>query len=143
MPEKNQPHAEPPEDELWQEFEALDEEVQRIRSETVLPDASSDPELSDRLEALDKRIEEVKAKKEQHRARSSTVIGQDPASARQLGVGLTVAYTVLGVPLAFYGVGWLLDGGTGEQWRTNLTFVGAILGVTAAIFMLHRSQSRT
>lgn len=142
MPEKDPPPTEPPEED-WEKFQSLEEEVQRIRSESSAPDPAADPEFGERIDALEKRIDAIKARREKQRTSDRKVLGQDPASARQLGIGLTVAYTVLGVPLAFYGVGWLLDQGTGDdQWRTNLTFVGAVLGVTAAVIMLQRLQSR-
>jgi len=73
----------------------------------------------------------------QHKVDSTSYLG--------LGVGLSVAYTLVGMALAGWGIGWLIDrnAGTGSTLAQGLgTLVGATFGLAAGIFTIIRAQNR-
>ncbi len=63
-----------------------------------------------------------------------------PTEARGIGVGLTVAYSIIGTPLFMYGVGMLIDSAVGTpatatlKWSSGLLMIGALIGVSFAIY---------
>ena len=61
---------------------------------------------------------------------------------RQLGIGLSIAYAILGLPLVGAGIGWLIDRATGVQgvWVGPLVLVGAAAGVAMAVVLLGKSN---
>ena len=60
-----------------------------------------------------------------------------------LGVGLHVAYTIMGVPLGFAAVGWALDKVLGTTFLlSTLTLAGVVIGLFVAIYSLNRLGNR-
>jgi len=63
-------------------------------------------------------------------------------AARGLGVGLSIAYTILGVPLVGLAIGWALD----SHYQSNVfkglgTVSGAVLGIILAFWMMNRQNN--
>jgi F0F1-type ATP synthase assembly protein I len=58
-----------------------------------------------------------------------------------LGLGLTAAYLVVGVPLLFALVGWLIDRSIRSSlWIGILTTIGAVLGITMMVITINRAN---
>lgn len=68
--------------------------------------------------------------------------GMSPEQGRNLGVGLTIAYAILGAPLVGFGIGFLIDQATkGVFWRGALGLLGCCLGVGYAVIVANRSAN--
>ena len=87
------------------------------------------PSLDDGHQQLESRLKQIETSAQQARERHVKAMG---ASEREqqirgesgygLGVGLLVAYTIVGVPLGGALVGWLIDRGLGtDGWKGGLT----------------------
>lgn len=90
-------------------------------------------DLGQRLEAAQKRKQKLEEAK----------IGEmiDRKTGRSLGVGLMVAYAILGMPLVGFLAGLGMQAaGWGSQWTGILGMIGFALGLGFAVFMLHRHQ---
>lgn len=60
-----------------------------------------------------------------------------------LGVGLSVAYTLVGMSLAGFGIGWLIDRGSGSYIAQGIgTLLGATIGLVAGIYTIIKAQNR-
>jgi F0F1-type ATP synthase assembly protein I len=78
---------------------------------------------------------EVKQERQTEERRS------DGESARGLGIGLTVAYAIIGTPLLGFGIGYLIDGNsTVKTWSGILGMIGAFAGVGYCVYILNRTQ---
>lgn len=104
--------------------------------------SEADQELRDRLERLERRMEQAKTARDAHADRATRQMQEQGADARQLGIGLSIAYAILGLPLVGAGIGWLIDRATGVQgvWVGPLVLVGAAAGVAMAVFLLGKSN---
>jgi F0F1-type ATP synthase assembly protein I len=65
----------------------------------------------------------------------------DSGSYRGIGVGLTLAYAMVGPLIVGWGVGWLMDRGKStNQGQTWGTVIGMFLGFIAVVFLLSRTN---
>jgi F0F1-type ATP synthase assembly protein I len=104
----------------------------------------AEPEFEERLARIEAKAEAVRAAREGKSAAESKRRGSDAEDYRGLGIGLAVAYTIIGVPIAGAAIGWLLDQAMGSAlWIQVCTLAGATLGVFMAVLMLNKAnQSR-
>ncbi len=87
-------------------------------------------------EAIKKREELQSAKRKKEKQEQL-----DRDAARGLGIGLSVAYTILGLPMAGLGIGYLLDKSLNSTaWVPVGVLTGSVLGVAMAIFMINKQQ---
>lgn len=105
-------------------------------------DAPSDPvldELDARLARLQQRAREARADHEEKKRGKRSSLGE---SAHGVGYGLTIAYTILGVPMLGALIGWLLDQRTGAgQFYTGLgVIVGSVLALLAVAIQISRFE---
>lgn len=104
-----------------------------------LPQIPDDPSFDEKLADLERRAIEAKARREEAESRKSKALKKDAESHRGLGVGLTVAYTIIGMPLLGIGIGWLIDVNQGTQAYRGLgALIGSVLGVIGAVIVLQR-----
>lgn len=109
-------------------------EVERIPAEV-------DEELLQKIEsiqqeAIQKREQREKTRSEKERSRKG-----DAEAARGLGVGLSVAYTILGLPMLGLGIGYALDKSlNATAWVPVGVLTGSVLGVWMAIIIINRHQ---
>ena len=68
-----------------------------------------DEEFSARLKALEERAQAAKQVRDSQAAQVMRKEKNDRESAIGLGIGLTIAYTIIGMPLLGVGIGWILD----------------------------------
>ncbi|HRF58900.1 MAG TPA: hypothetical protein PLH94_03175 [Fimbriimonadaceae bacterium] len=105
--------------------------------------AGIDDEFHDRLKQLEARAEAAHGGYQKKVAEQERVRKGEGESSRGLGVGLSVAYTILGMPMVGAGVGWLVDQQTGMKVFLGLgTVGGAVLGVVFALVILSRHQDK-
>ncbi|MCX7800194.1 MAG: AtpZ/AtpI family protein [Fimbriimonadales bacterium] len=121
----------------------MPEEPQRPDEPSLQPEAPpSDPmldELDARLARLQRRAREARAEHEEKKRRGRSSLGD---SAHGVGYGLTIAYTILGVPMLGVLVGWLLDQRAGSgQFFTGLgVIVGSVLALVAVAIQISRFE---
>lgn len=127
-----------PEDELAARLAEIEEKVRAARQKAA-PPASED--LDARLDALKASAQQARhgfsgtrrvSEKEERLTREST---------RGVGVGLAIAYAIVGIPMLGAFVGWAIDARTGSfVWRSVLAVAGMILGIVAAVVMINRTN---
>lgn len=100
-------------------------------------------EFEERLSRLESRSQVARRRHEQRKERLAEARARDKESYRGLGLGMTIAYAIIGAPLAGFFVGWGLDAlmGGGTLARAFLTLAGAVAGVTFAVVVLNRHAS--
>jgi F0F1-type ATP synthase assembly protein I len=95
-----------------------------------LPDLPSAHEAE--IEQIAAAAREARERQRRLKPRTDREMKSEAKSARGLGIGLTVAYTIIGLPIAGFLIGLMIDrqvGGTAWQtWLTlSLTFAGVFL----------------
>lgn len=106
-------------------------------------DSKIDPAFEERLKAVETKGIEHKRKRETLKAQESKRNRVDAASTKGLGVGMTVAYAILGMPLFGAAVGWFIDQRLGiSMWQGILMLVGAVAGIAFTVFTLQKSDTK-
>ena len=103
-------------------------------------DGFFDSEFEERLEKLHERADQ--AKDRQHGVAQAKEREQRMAavSTRGLGVGLSIAYTITGLPLLGVLIGWLVDR---SQGTTSGKGIGVMIGVAVALAMAFMMMKRS
>lgn len=125
-----------------------EEELEKLKKiEQLLDEAKAtsfagptESENEAKLRAIQEQAKKAKQTFDKHKpeAQNSQFVGS--GNGRNLGLGLQIAYAIIGVPLVGYGVGWLIDNQVGGKlWSGLLT----ILGATAAIWYAVKSANRS
>lgn len=100
-----------------------------------------DPDFNEKLDGFSKKVDKIKASREEQARDKARRQKGERDSSRGLGVGLTIAYMIIGLPLLGAGIGWLVDGRTGgTTWIGIGTVIGGVLGVFAAISIMNREN---
>lgn len=122
------------------------EHLGKAASESVekfAEDSQIDAAFEERLKAVETKAVEHKRKRETVKAQESKRSALDAASTKGLGVGMTVAYAILGMPLVGAGVGWLIDQRLGiSMWQGILMLVGAVAGIAFTVFSLQKTETK-
>ncbi|MFM9874049.1 MAG: hypothetical protein ACKVQS_11370 [Fimbriimonadaceae bacterium] len=98
-----------------------------------------DKDFNSKIDDLSTRVKSARKKADQFKPEANNTSGMTPTDARGMGVGLTVAYAIIGTPLFLYFVGFMIDKAVGTnpdaplKWATGLLMVGAVIGVWFAI----------
>lgn len=101
-------------------------------------------DLETRLAAFEKRTKIAKSKFESTQAKpdNSSYGGSSSQDSKGLGVGLSIAYGMIGVPILLYFLGRYIDSRVGgETWQAILGVSGAVLGFVWVIVVLQRHKS--
>ncbi|MBL8064904.1 MAG: AtpZ/AtpI family protein [Chthonomonadaceae bacterium] len=124
-----------------------DEEDRLVKIQEELDKAAAfeleEPDQHDAkaLESIRQRGREGLEKLKKHTPEGSKGGFVGAEGGRNLGLGLQIAYAILGVPIVFFGVGWLIDrqvGGT--LWQGLLTIFGAAIAVWYAVIASGKSK---
>jgi F0F1-type ATP synthase assembly protein I len=106
----------------------------------ALPDLPEPPSKQE----IDARLAPARTRLEESARAAREPPGEDTAETyRSTGVGLTIAYLVIGAPIGGWLAGLLIDrwlGGT--TWQAALGLGGAFAGVALAIRLLKRENLR-
>lgn len=98
-----------------------------------------DDEFSERLKKLENKALQHKLIRDNRAKETSRKLRDDAQSAKGLGVGLSVAYTIIGLPLVGVAIGWIIDTRMGTQtYRSIGVLLGSVLGIVGAIALLSR-----
>lgn len=101
--------------------------------------AKIDDEFSERLKNLENKALQHKLIRDNRTRETSRKLRDDAQSAKGLGVGLSVAYTIIGLPLLGVAIGWAIDTRMGTQtFRSLGVLLGSVLGIVGAIALLSR-----
>lgn len=126
-----------------QRLEELISIAQDLRVEQ--PEEGLDPDLDAKLRAIEEKAKEARSRKStgltsEERQRE---IKSDREAARGLGVGLSVAYTIIGVPMVGLAIGWFLDKQTDSNvFKAAFVVGGATLGIIMTVVILNREQNK-
>lgn len=128
------------------EPDAFEEGIQRLaeKAETLHVDRPEglDEEFERRMKSLEERASAHRELRENEKREQERRTRGDRDAARGLGLGLSVAYTIIGLPVFGYGVGWLISRSTGSTTVAGFgMLIGAVLGIAVAIVMLNRQQA--
>jgi F0F1-type ATP synthase assembly protein I len=93
-------------------------------SDGEFPEPPSDEELDARLAAQKERLDAARRKYEANKGSSQL----DPKTSRGLGIGLSAAYAIIGLPLVGAGLGWLLDRALGTAFFVVVGVVAGLVG---------------
>jgi F0F1-type ATP synthase assembly protein I len=100
-----------------------------------------DAEFESKLADIERRADEALARRRQAQSEQRGVHRESRESARGLGLGFSIGYAILGLPLLGYGIGWLIDRQLGTKTIGGFgMLIGATLGVVFAIVQLNRQQ---
>lgn len=116
------------------------ETIENARREVLEIGAEYEERLNEFQTKLDAAQEDRQARRRDNDRRQAL----DREAMRGAGVGLQVAYIIIGTPLFFYFLGWLLDRGQGTDFFKGIgMLVGATIGVALAIWIASRSNARS
>jgi len=100
-----------------------------------------DDEFESRLKALEDKAQAHRQVRNNQKREAERKQTSDRESARGLGVGLSIAYTIIGMPIVGLIIGWILDRGTESQTYKGLgVVVGMVLGIAAGLAILAKSN---
>lgn len=126
---------------------SIDDRLQKLHDDLLHDEAEEKlRDIEERAKKIAQRVEMPEVPEWDYKR--PEIPGQnkvDASSYLGLGVGLSVAYTLIGMALAGWGVGWLIDRNSGTT--SNLgqglgTLVGAMFGLAAGIFTIIKAQNR-
>ena len=104
--------------------------------------AKIDEEFGERLKALEEKAKTVKEVRDNQNREKTRKLESDRETAKGLGLGLSIAYTIIGLPILGAVIGWFLDSRMGGQTFTSLgVLIGSVLGIVAAVFMISRANN--
>lgn len=104
--------------------------------------AKIDEEFGERLKALEEKAKTVKEVRDNQNREKARKLESDRETAKGLGLGLSIAYTIIGLPILGAVIGWFLDSRMGGQTFTSLgVLIGSVLGIVAAVFMISRANN--
>lgn len=109
---------------------------------TRFPEPPAADEVEDRIRDIEQRAAAAKRKHGSVREtdQKSAMISKD--TARGIGVGMSIAYAILGVPMVGMGIGWIFDARIGDGSGTLWRLVGFLIGAIGAIGYAIKVSSR-
>lgn len=129
-----------PEDPIEKGLQDLQRQADELKVESK--GDQIDAEFEERMRKLEAKVQESKAVRESEQREKKRQLASDRESARGLGVGLSIAYTIIGLPLFGYGVGYLIDNATGGDAAKGIAMmIGAVAGIGMAFVILNRQNT--
>jgi F0F1-type ATP synthase assembly protein I len=130
-------------DEIELKLQGIEGKFLEQKEKREVEDSFFDAEFDERLKKLHEKADKAKTRRTgetTERKRSQYATGSD---SRGLGIGLSIAYTITGMPLLGAGIGWLIDraAGTG-QWKGICMLAGAVIGLAMAFVMMNRTNDQ-
>ncbi|MFN7402723.1 MAG: hypothetical protein ACK5UR_01075 [Armatimonadota bacterium] len=104
---------------------------------------SADAEMETRIKELEASARQARERHETNQTpQQASVTVADPEIARGAGLGLVIAYAVIGLPLIGFLIGYFIDGRLNGPFGGILGLVGALLGVAFAIYRVQTQAKR-
>jgi F0F1-type ATP synthase assembly protein I len=131
-------------DEIELKLREFEERLDRNREDKAGGDRLVDAEFEERIRKLHGRADAAKAARDGATREAERTRGVEGTSARGLGFGLIIAYSLVGPMIAGWGVGWLIDRGRGQgnEGQTWGTVVGMFAGFAMVVFLAQRAGNR-
>jgi F0F1-type ATP synthase assembly protein I len=102
-----------------------------------------DAEFEARVAALHAKVDRVAATRAAIKTQTARQQASDGKATAGMGIGLSIAYTIIGCPITGYVIGYLLDNRAGTtSMRTNGAFIGIVIGMGVAVFLIQRSSKQ-
>ncbi|MEA2554608.1 MAG: hypothetical protein QOJ65_2784 [Fimbriimonadaceae bacterium] len=96
-------------------------------------------EFDGRMRQLEEKLRKVREEREGTKSQEDARIALDNSSSKGLGLGLSIAYTMMGMPLLGIAIGWFLDQSLGTNiWKGILAVVGAAVGLAFTVVSMNR-----
>jgi len=113
------------------------------RTQAISSIPSSLPEVPS-LESIRAKAWESKERYDSKKAETAKAYRQDRENAQGLGVGLSIAYIIVGFPFVGILLGWLLDWKLGTQYIKGIgALAGATMGIVVALAQINRNAKNT
>lgn len=119
-----------PDDEVDAQLEAM-----KSRSFSDLP------EVDAQFESIEKRASAARVSHSKAKNSEPSRIDSDRRASRGLGIGMAMAYTMIGLPLLGIVLGFLLNKVVPGPWIVIGVVGGFILGVAFALFLGNRERN--
>ncbi len=111
-----------------------------------MPPSGGSPELTkldEELRILDQRAQAGKAIRDNQAKVKLKENLSDQSSARGLGLGLAMAYMIIGLPMAGVAIGWVIDNQLHTTiWKGILAVVGLAIGLAMTIQYQNRTNGK-
>ncbi|MEZ0327503.1 MAG: hypothetical protein ACAH95_16515 [Fimbriimonas sp.] len=128
---------------IEQKLLEVEVELEGAKKKRKNGDALFDAEFEQRLGEFHGKVDKMKESRQAQERVTQREQVQNRDSARGLGIGLSIAYTIIGMPLAGAGLGWLLDRALGTQTYVGIgVIVFGALGMFVALFVLGRNNDK-
>jgi hypothetical protein len=125
---------------LTTDLDDADEKLADILDKTRAPKIDTE-DFDEKLKALELKAQAMKDKRETIKAQEAKAIRSSQSDTQGLGLGLTIAYAILGVPLFGGLVGYGLTKWTGNGiWTVVFGLGGMIGGVGFAVFLISKQN---
>ncbi len=150
MPEESNEHGLPSDEEIETrlrkvlgdlgepELELSDDHVE-AKTKELLDNTKTpgfDDDFNKRFDDLHAKASQVKDTRDAQAAQVKKTEKQTDDGSRGLSVGLTVAYTILGLPLLGAGIGWFI----GAVAMQIGILVGAVVGLAMAVTIVNKAN---
>ena len=133
---------------LSTDLEDVDDKLSEILANTKaerLKDEEHEAYMG-KLSDIDAKIQDAKLKYDKARkpANDGSLSGSmDQKSSMTMGMGISLAYTIIGAPIVGYGLGILINKLTHTQgWEIWLTLGGSILGIVWVVMVTNRHGNK-
>lgn len=126
--------------------EAVSDGIQKLEAlenEIALPEMpKTDAELDKKLADLEVRARKAKISHEVTTKKRSSSSVVDQNADRGLAYGMSAAYALIGLPIAFFAIGWLAEKlGAQGDWKVGLGGIGVFIGFGFMLLILRRLNS--
>ena len=108
----------------------------------AFPDPPAPDEMELKLREIEQRAAKAKREHDKTRVPDDKTATFSRESSRGIGVGMSIAYAILGVPMVGLGIGWIFDARVGDGSGTLWRLVGFLIGAIGAIAYAVKVSSR-
>lgn len=102
-------------------------------------------QIEDEFDARMRRLQEkstaVQQEREAQIKQEQRERASDGKAAKGLGLGLSIAYSIIGMPILGYVIGWAIDGKPGGPNGAWPVLVGSVLGIVGAVMIMKRAEN--
>lgn len=105
----------------------------------IPPMPHTDAEMDARLQDISDRGRKARIRHDVEITKKTPRPGTDPYADKGLAYGMSAAYALIGLPIAFYGIGFLAERmGAQGDWKLGLAGVGVGFGFIFMLLILRR-----
>jgi F0F1-type ATP synthase assembly protein I len=137
------PLGEPNEDPREIRLRQLEEELEQASAAHREKVTGIQSEFDERMRNLETKLDRVREQREGKRVQEQVRTNIDASASKGLGLGLQIAYTIIGLPLIGALIGYFIDRATGATlWTGLLAVAGMAGGVTLTVMFMGRSSNQ-